>query len=443
MVYIEVGTDFGVDARGALALSADVEVATAHAIHIGRWAAQVGEIAFEVGHFDDLPHFAQDAFFRAAHDKLALVGGNGTERAASETASVHIDGELDHFVGRYLLALVLRMRQSGVREVETAIDLLGGHRGEGWIDHGIARVVGFFHAYTFPLADALEDALRFELIALLLNMAKVGRVEFAVAHTLFVGVEHDIVGADATVDVLLVFERNGLEDGIFTEQLAEIFGCCKQFLLVVGEFLLYEPAQSCQRKFAHAIDEQVGATLLQDAGAQGLLPIVVVGDAPQGGLDASQHHGHIGIELFENVGVDDARHFRSHVVTSIGAVSVFRTQATGSGVAIHHRVHISRRDAEEKAWAAEALEVAIVAVPRGLGHNANAKPFGFKQSSNDCCSKGRVVDIGIAGEKNDVGLCPTAKLHFALRSGEPVGELWHKKRKSGSLPFAVLAREWL
>ena len=46
------------------------------------------------------------------------MGGDGTEGAAAETASMDVDRVLDHVVGRYAFALVLRVRLSGVGQVE-------------------------------------------------------------------------------------------------------------------------------------------------------------------------------------------------------------------------------------------------------------------------------------------------------------------------------------
>ena len=56
VVGVEVGTDLGMDAAGPLAALTGGEVAAVHAVHVGRGAAEVAEVAFEVGHLDDLPY---------------------------------------------------------------------------------------------------------------------------------------------------------------------------------------------------------------------------------------------------------------------------------------------------------------------------------------------------------------------------------------------------
>ena len=56
MVGVEVGTDLRMDAAGALATFAGIEVSAVHAVHVGRGSAEVAEIALEIGHLDDLLH---------------------------------------------------------------------------------------------------------------------------------------------------------------------------------------------------------------------------------------------------------------------------------------------------------------------------------------------------------------------------------------------------
>ena len=66
MVSIEVGTHLWVDTTGSLTLLADVQVVAVHAIHVGRWSTQIGQITLEVVHLHDLLHLVDDALFRAA-----------------------------------------------------------------------------------------------------------------------------------------------------------------------------------------------------------------------------------------------------------------------------------------------------------------------------------------------------------------------------------------
>jgi len=74
---------------------------------------------------------------------------------------MNVDGELDHVVGRYALALILRMGLAGVGQVEGGVELLGGHRRVGWVDN--YKVV----------AHSLEDAVGMHHVGLLLDVAEV------------------------------------------------------------------------------------------------------------------------------------------------------------------------------------------------------------------------------------------------------------------------------
>ena len=56
VVGVQVGTHLGMDARGPLALLAQVEVGALHAVHVGAGAAQVAQVALEVGQLHDGLH---------------------------------------------------------------------------------------------------------------------------------------------------------------------------------------------------------------------------------------------------------------------------------------------------------------------------------------------------------------------------------------------------
>ena len=49
MTGVEIGTNLWVDATGTFAFLASIQVASVHAVHVGRRSAEVGEVAFEVG----------------------------------------------------------------------------------------------------------------------------------------------------------------------------------------------------------------------------------------------------------------------------------------------------------------------------------------------------------------------------------------------------------
>ena len=395
VVGVEVGTDGGMDARGAPAALTCLEVAAAHAVHIGRGSAEVGEVAFEVGQLGHLPDLAEDALLGAAGDELALMGGDGAEGAPAEASAMDVDGVTYHLVGGYALVLVFRVRQARVGQVEGGVELLGGHGGIGRIDDGI------------DIAHTLQEALCVHLVGLLFDVAEVLGFGTFGAQALLVGVEHDVVGRDATGDVALACEEDGLGevvDGLHGDALVELFGNAHDGLL------------------AHTVADDVGSGIAEDTAAQGVLPVVVVGEPAERCLDASQHDGHIGEELPQDAAVDDGGVFRPAVVAPVGAIGILRAQAAVGGVFVDHRVHTSRRDAEEEARAAKLLEVAEVAVPVGLRHDGHAIAVSLEHTPDDGHPERRMVHIGIAREEDDVERVPSPQFQLFLGGGQEVGE---------------------
>ena len=134
VVGIQVRTNLRMDTAGSLAFLTRLDVTSFHAVHIGRGTAEVREITFEVRHLHHLPDFPQDTLLGAAGNELTLMGGDGAEGTAAETATVDVHAVLDHLVGRNAFPLVFRMRLTGIGEVERSVQLLCGHRRIGRVD---------------------------------------------------------------------------------------------------------------------------------------------------------------------------------------------------------------------------------------------------------------------------------------------------------------------
>ena len=161
MVIAHVWTNLGVYTRGALAFSAQFKVISVHGIHVSRWSSEIGEMALEVGHFCDLFDLAQDAFLASTGDEFALMGRDGAEGASSEASAMDIDGELYHVEGGDALVLIFGVGQTGVGEVEGAVELGRCHGRIGGIDH---------HVFV---ARLLKNALGGDAVAFFFNVLKV------------------------------------------------------------------------------------------------------------------------------------------------------------------------------------------------------------------------------------------------------------------------------
>ena len=196
---------------------------------------------------------------------------------------------------------------------------------------------------------------------------------------------------------------------------------------------------------AHAVDEQVGTSIAEDALLQAVLPIVVMCQSSQGGFDAAEHDRNIGIQLLENPGIDDGGIFRTHVVTTVRTVGVLGTQAAVSCVFIHHRVHASWRNAKEQTRPAQFLEVAEVTMPVWLGDDGYFIASRLQRTTYDGRSERGVVDIGITREKNHIDLRPSAEVEFFFRCRQEIcqsvfhqlkGVPWKERVVMPRLPLA-------
>ena len=83
----------------------------------------------------------------------------GAERASPETTLMHVNGELDHLVGRQFLSLVLRVWQSRVGQIERRVQLGRSHHGVGLVD------------YRIDITNLLQQATGVYLVGLLLDVA--------------------------------------------------------------------------------------------------------------------------------------------------------------------------------------------------------------------------------------------------------------------------------
>ena len=62
-------------------------------------------------------------------------------------------------------------------------------------------------------------------------------------------------------------------------------------------------------------------------------------------------------------------------------------------------------------------------MPVGLRNNRHLVTGSFECPADDGCAKGRMVNIVIAGEEDDIQLVPSTKLHFLLGGRQEVGQL--------------------
>lgn len=396
MVGVEVVADDREDTRRADAAVADLLDFSFHLVHIGGRTAEIADVSAKVLHLGDGIDFFKDRFFRAAGDKLALVGRYGAKATATEASTVHIDGKLDHLVGRDRPAFgVFGVRESGIRQIERGIDLFFGHGLKGWVDH---------HRRLTAILCQTSSKL---FIGFLLDVFKVTGVHFFVVEAIFVACEGEALPLFVFGEGFLArLSESGLGDG---------------FEAFKGDAFLEEADDLAEGLFAHAVDKEVGVAVDQDGGFDLIGPIVVVSDAPKGGFDPADQYGCFGVELFEDAGVGGGCVVRAKARFTAWCVGVVGAKAFACGVFVDHGVHAASGDTEEKARWAKLFEVAQIVFPVGLADESDTQAHTFDEATDHSGAKRGVIDIGITRNQDHIEFIPAAKLGLFGGGGKPVG----------------------
>ena len=165
------------------------------------------------------------------------------------------------------------------------------------------------------------------------------------------------------------------------------------------------------RALGVAVQQNVGAGVDQDRVTHAILPVIVVGDAAQGGFDAAEHDRHVLVGFLAALAVDQARAIRTFAGHAAGRVGVVGTDFLVRGVAVDHRVHVARRDAEEQVRLAELHEI-VFGLPVRLGNDPDAEALRLQQPADDRHAERRVIDVGITGDDDDVAGIPAKLIHL-------------------------------
>ena len=309
------------------------------------------------------------------------MGRDGTERASTEASAMQRHGEFYHLVGRYRLAAVFRMRQSGVGKIVGRVEFLGCHWWVRRINHNILTING------------LEDALGMHLVGFFLDMSEVFGLKLFVLQALLMAVENDVGIGYSTGDILFLTQISCLRN---IPQLA--------YLLPFGQSL----ANSYRILLAHTVENHVGTAVAEYALPDPVLPIVIMCQSPHRSFDTAQYYWDIGKELFQDLGVDNRGIIRPHVVARVWAVRIVVSLSAVGSVAVNHRVHSPRRYGKAQPRLPQLLEVTEVAVPVGLRDYGHLESFRFQHTANHRGSESRVVDISVAAEEDDIELIPSA-----------------------------------
>ena len=166
-----------------------------------------------------------------------------------------------------------------------------------------------------------------------------------------------------------------------------------------------------ERAFSHPVNEEVALRVERDRAADFIAPIVVVREAAQRRFDAAGQDRDARKRLASALAVGERRAVGTFADFTARSVSVVVADFVIRRVMVQHRVHIPGANAERDARTSEAAEIDDV-VPVRLAQNGDAEPVRFDNASEKTGGETRVVDVSVAGNKDDVDFVPTAFADF-------------------------------
>ncbi|EJX02203.1 hypothetical protein EVA_09691 [gut metagenome] len=105
--------------------------------------------------------------------------------------------------------------------------------------------------------------------------------------------------------------------------------------------------QLLYRLLAHAINKKVGMAANKNTRQELILPIVVVGESPHGGLYSAQYDRHVGEKLLQYLRVNNGGVVWPHARTLVGSIRVVAPQPLVGCIMVDHGVHGSSRNTKE------------------------------------------------------------------------------------------------
>ena len=447
VIGVQVRADAREHARRLAARGFDFRALAGDAVHVRGRAAEVGNHPGKARHLvADLFDLANDRLFGTVLDDPPFVLGDGAERTAAEATAHDVHRETDHVVGRDLLLAIRRVRDALIRHAEHVVHFLSSHRNGWWVEPDV-------------------------YIAMLLHQRTgVTRVGFQVQHAVGVGIEHRVatdlfhrrqadhglvagharagqdlhdlgflrifnrplflldgaglgvlgihIRVDDLVDLARPVDPRGVDfvparRRVTTNErgaahIGDVFD-----LVAVGQAL----GDFDNRSLGVAVEQDVGAGVDQDRVAHAVLPVVVVGDPTQRGLDAAKDDRHMLVGFLAALAVDQAGAVRTLAGHATWRIGVVGADFLVGGVAVDHRVHVAGRDPEEQVRLAELHEV-VLGLPVRLGNDPDAEALGLQQPADDRHAEGRMVNVGVTGDDDDVAGIPAKLIHLFPAHGQ-------------------------
>ena len=168
------------------------------------------------------------------------------------------------------------------------------------------------------------------------------------------------------------------------------------------------------RPLGIAENQQVSLGIGQHRAPHLVRPVIVMSDAAQAGLDRADQHIAAGKSLAAALGIDRHGAIGPLVGLGIRGIGVVGTALAVGSVAIDHRIHVAGGHAEKQVRFSQFSEVDR-GIPVGLADDADPETLRFEQAADQRHPETRMIDIGVAGDENDVAGIPAQRVHFGTR----------------------------
>ena len=382
VVGIQIGTGPGgqtvpVPAQAVLQL-----ILAGRAPEIGGGPAYVVDVALEAGVSGQSRDFTDDALMAPGGDHPPLVEGQGAEFTGAETPAVVDDGEADLFNGRNTSQRVVgRVRLPLVGQFRHVVQLRRGQRGHRGIDDEIPLPMGLDHR---PAPD---------------------RVVFVVLRQIGGGVGPFVSGNCFKGSYLHRRERAGV--GASGGKAGAFYSGDPGRRRALHQ----ESGDLQSGLLAHAVHQQIRLRVEQEGPAHLVVPVVIMGEPPERGLQTSHDDGDVAEDLPDLVAVDDG----CPVGTQTGPVSrgigVIMPPLFRCGVVGYHGVDIPAVDEDAVPRPAQGSE-GFGVCPVGLGQDGDTVARVLQQPADDRRAEGGVVHIGVPGDQEEVAVVPVPAQHL-------------------------------
>ena len=169
----------------------------------------------------------------------------------------------------------------------------------------------------------------------------------------------------------------------------------------------------------HAVDENVGTRIENDAAAHLIVPVIVMRKPAERGLHPAEQDRDAGERLPRTVGVNSAGAVGPQPGLSSRRVKILAATLFRRRIVRHHAVQIACADENAELRPPHRFKRRGV-VPRGLREHRHAVARVLEQPPDDGRAERRVIHVGVARHEQYIIPVPAAREHIRARYGQKI-----------------------